>query len=291
MARSLKLRQPFKTGARLSTTTLDLIASIKRRALIPTSQSTFQLTDLLLFADDSLQTRILPLIMRHREEFFLTSETTTTIPERAIGGKMESVELVYPDGQSHPIGRLEPHADAFGFTIRNSQIIVKKKPESAKVRINYFIRPNKLVLPVAARKIESVNAQSITANACCKFLEGENFDIINSQPIFEHKAIDIPATLHQDTKRLINVESVTSIGDWISLAGTSPVPQIPLEFFPILAQSVAVTVLEALGFSDKAAAAERKLEKMEKDIVNIITPRVDGSRRRIINKNSLLGLV
>src|SRR5690606_8653031 len=76
-----------------------------------------------------------------------------------------------------------------------------------------------------------------------------------------------------------------AVGDYVCLAGESPVPQIPVEFHALLAQEVVVKVLEALGKSTKDAKDD--LKTLKENLPNLITPRVQGESRRVVNRRPI----
>src|SRR5688500_16338008 len=93
----------------------ELIAQVKRRGMIPSSENTLTTTDYLSFINDEIQTFIVPLLMSVREEFFVANSTSTIvsgtanypIPTRAIGAKLRNV-LMLNGSVYEPLERLEP---------------------------------------------------------------------------------------------------------------------------------------------------------------------------------------
>ena len=53
-------------------TSTGLIAQLKRRALVPTSQNLFTNSDLIAMLNEELQNRIVPYVLAVREDYFLT---------------------------------------------------------------------------------------------------------------------------------------------------------------------------------------------------------------------------
>ena len=80
----------------------DLIANIKIRGTIPTSQQMFTDSRFAAIATDEMQTTVVPQIMSCREDFFLVYEDEAitpgtnaySIPERAIGLKLKDLMIV-----------------------------------------------------------------------------------------------------------------------------------------------------------------------------------------------------
>lgn len=78
------------------------------------------------------------------------------------------------------------------------------------------------------------------------------------------------------------------VGNYITIAEESIVPNIPTELHPILAQRVAVACLEAMGDEQNKQSAERKLALMEKDGLALLDNRVEGAPIKIKNRHSTL---
>jgi hypothetical protein len=72
----------------------------------------------------------------------------------------------------------------------------------------------------------------------------------------------------------------------VCLAGQSPVPQIPPELHPLLAQRVVCKALESLGDAAGFQAAQLKMAEIQQAALPLITPRVDGEPKRFANRNS-----
>ena len=83
-------------------TSEDLIRSLKRRALIPTDQSTFSEDDFLEILNEEIQTGILPYLIEQHEEHLVTyveldadvDPLKFKIPYRAVGNKLRDVARI-----------------------------------------------------------------------------------------------------------------------------------------------------------------------------------------------------
>jgi hypothetical protein len=77
-----------------------------------------------------------------------------------------------------------------------------------------------------------------------------------------------------------------SVGDYLTVEGETLVPQLPIEIHAFLAQAAAVKVLEAMGDSQGMRNAETKLQQVQKDVLTLISPRTDGSVKKVVNINT-----
>ena len=71
------------------------------------------------------------------------------------------------------------------------------------------------------------------------------------------------------------------VGDWVSLAGTSPVANIPEDFYPLLEQRTVCKLLEALG-DPKAQYSQQKADELEKYLIATIVPRIEEEEPLIV---------
>lgn len=147
----------------------DLIESVKRRISFPISQNTFSEEDILKFANEEITTNLVPQMLSYHEEFFVTydlvpllpTQIKYPIPKRAIGLRLRDMFYVDTSGNLFEMTRID--GDDKGFFSRNigtDQTIHKFYLEndnvvltplsmvgvSGSLRMEYFIRPNQLVL-------------------------------------------------------------------------------------------------------------------------------------------------
>lgn len=77
-------------------------------------------------------------------------------------------------------------------------------------------------------------------------------------------------------------------GNFITSAEETIVPNIPTEFHPLLAQMVSVMCMEGMADEAQKKSANDTLKEMERDILKIITNRVEGAPKKIKNRNGTL---
>lgn len=91
--------------------------------------------------------------------------------------------------------------------------------------------------------------------------------------------------------RIADVGTNIIVGDYITKAEETIVPNLPTEYHPVLAQMTAVACLEAMQDEQGKQSAERKLIKMQKSVLNIVTNRVEGAPKKIKNRTGTLNQV
>lgn len=295
----------------------DLMNSVKRYGNIPTSQVTFQPADFYALADDSIRSKLVPLILKHCEEFYVypcnysvaANQTVFPIPTRAINMILRSVQMVSstdPDSRVN-LDRLNIE-DLYAGISGNSRFLVKKSgfyiegnnvvlyptPRQGLdiLRLNYFIRPNQLVDVSQCAQVQSVdlNANTITCvSVPSTFSTLNTFDIVKANPGFDCTAIDQAVTsINSGVITFASaLPSNISPGDYICLAGTSCVVQVPVELQPLLYQYVIVRILSAQGDEVALKAAVAELKSLEDNASTLLAPRVQGSVQRVTKARSI----
>jgi hypothetical protein len=115
------------------------------------------------------------------------------------------------------------------------------------------------------------------------------YDIVGGISPNKIKLYNIPANSVSSgaktiTFRVDDVGEDIVVGDYITKAEETIVPNIPTEYHPVLAQRVAVFCLEAMGDEQNKQSAERKLKQMETATLRMISNRVEGAPKKIKNR-------
>jgi len=301
-------------------TTTELLADIKRKSFVPISQITFSDDDLLAMADEEIQTGIVPFIMSVREEYFvdyvdyIVDENTRTypIPARTIGAKLRMVTvLINPENNQQPNERRLPEIDAAesifnnnfnnflslqAFFLRDNSVVLSPSANSfagQTLRLTYFKRPNKLIPVSSCSQLTGTVAsnQAVVNIVPTNFGTGSSVtitaDLVKATDPFDLLAMDIPITIDTSTNVATFPADLSTyninVGDYICLAGESPIAILPFEAQSLLAQRVAVKILQALGDAKNFQLATTRLQEMEHNIKAMLSNRVEGSNRKVVN--------
>lgn len=286
-------------------TTTGLLASLKRRGMIPSTDEAFSTSDFLALCDEELQSYIIPLLLGVREEFLVKNYDVTVtagtanylLPPRAIGRELRAVLLSTNGTDFVPLPRIEPTREhelgsgsgVAGFKFENDSVVLVPGPQGGEtLRMKYFIRPNKLVATSAVATISSIDAGrtviTTTASIPSTFTTGLLVDVVHSDPGFSTLAMDLTTTATTSGTTITvttALPSTVTAGDYVCLAQESPIAQIPVEMMPLLAERVAYKVLEALG-NPRAVVQEKTAEKMAQEVLNLLSPRSQGNARPIV---------
>lgn len=295
-----------------------LLTSVKQRSMNAENQNLLSDTDIVRIASEELQGTILPYIESVKNEYYVTNKDLTfvsgqsryDIPQRATGTKLRDVCLVDNQGNEVLLNYINPEdmksswayaPYQFGFypTDYSINIVLGNNLGSGNysfVRMIYFRRPNTLCTTGSggnAGRVVSFNtiAKTITLDfAPTTWTTATTFDIINSMPPFQSRVDDAAISMIAGFVLTFvdDLPSGLSVGDWVSEANFSPIPQMPVECHRLLECLTAARILQYTGdpaFSVMQAMAEG----MKRDLIQILSPRVDGSPRKIPIRNRLWG--
>lgn len=294
-------------------TTDDLVTSVKRRILMPSSQQTFLPADILAVANEELLTEIVGIILGNREEYLVSAIPydqatgvgfTYRFPPRALFERLRDVLVLDSGGTMRALARIGPEEATYfnaaggnpiGFYLKGNQLVMVPALSGSigTLRMSYYLRPNTLVPVASCGKIGFINYASAAitfTGSPPNFNVNQSYDLISNTPGFDLISMDLQVISAGSTAITFFVSSLPQtlqIGDWVCLSGTSPIPQIPLEMHPILYQRTAMKVLEAMGDADGFARAAGVYEAMKTEVLKHLSPRVTGKAKKIINSNSL----
>jgi len=306
-------------GVTIDFTSSGMIDSIKTRALLPTSQNLYTNKIIVKVITEELHADIVPLIMDCREDYFVnnydqafTSANTYKLPPRAVGMKLRDVCLLNSNGREVSLPRLEPdqlkhqaysgnfslYANRRGFYFVDNKVLIF--PDTAglgdmQLRMKYFRRPNNVCITQDAGQVTLINnlTNEVTLNNTpTSWTTASLFDCIKGQPPFDAAAEEATITAIDLVGKILTFTTIPTdlaVGDWVALAGFSPIAQIPYEVFNILEQRVVIKMLEEMKDSDGLKNAADVYKDMTDKFRTLVSPRADGSPKRIVRSSVLFG--
>lgn len=268
--------------------------------MFPSTDEALATADFLAFADEELQTEVVQVLLAAREEYLVSKipfdqtivsgTTRYAMPPRAIGGRLRQVLISGTDGAYVPLPRVEPEnsTDDVGYVFDGNSLVLTDSTLTGTLRQTYFMRPNRLVATSAVGLITAINTGTgvVTCNIPATFTTSERYDFVKGTPGFECSAIDLTASAvggSTITFTAGDLPSSLAVGDYVCLAGESPIPQIPVELHPFLSQRVVVRALSAIGDA-KREFAQQDADRLRARAVSLISPRDQGGKRPIINR-------
>lgn len=289
-------------------TTTDFLTSVRMRGSIPTSTSSSNVnntTNLLSMGTEELHIKLLPLIMSIREEFYVTSkdysitanQATYALPSRASGMVVRDIQIV--DGSSiYSLRPIDPDlisttstGSVDGYYFQHNNIVLYPTPGSTSgtLRVRYFARPSRLAATSACAQISAIDTGTNTVTVAAvpsSWSTSTPLDFIKATAPYYNPAVDqTPTNVAATTITFSSLPSDIAVGDWLALAEYTPIPQIPHEFQPLLAQMTVVKALEAIGDQGGAKAAKADLDLIQANALQLITPRSHSDPRKVIGRN------
>lgn len=295
-----------------------LLLSVKQRSMNADNQNLFSDADIVRIASEELQGTLIPYIESVKGEYWVTfddqpfvqGQSAYTLPQRATGTKLRDVCLLDQQGNEILLNYINPEdlksawaytVYQFGFYPKDNQVIIvlgnlTGSGNYQAIRMIFFRRPNTLCTTGVAGNAGQVvsfnpGAQTITlASAPTTWTTSTQFDIINSMPPFQSRVDNAPITnISGSVLTFTNpLPSGLAEGDWVSEANFSPIPQMPVECHRVLEALTAARLLQYSG--DPAFVVMQEMaDKMKGDLIQVLSPRVDGSPRKIPIRNRLWG--
>ena len=300
-------------------TSNSLVQSVYRRTLAPNSQNAIQPADLIILLDEEMRSTVIPLVLAAQEEYFIQNYDQSvqagvynyTIPTRAAFATWRDIVFVDQLGNeinmtnlspeylkiTYPVGNMPP-LYTFGFILQNDHIILWpntiQTPTQYTLRMKIKRRPNSLTSYANCGQVTVINTGTkqvtLTAAGDGTWTTSTTFDVIPNTPQFTSRGDDLTITnISSNVLTFSSLPTGLSVGDWVCPATLSPIPQVPFDLFPLLAQRGVIKMLEALGDSQNLQIAERRYQDMAVDFARTVSPRIQGTPKKIVNRTASFG--
>jgi hypothetical protein len=279
-------------------TTADLLTNVKSKAAAPDSQTVFTDAILLKIADEKIRSTLVPAVLSTREDYYLTyidyatPSTSYAIPSKAIGMKISRIVLCDSTNTEWPCVRVANPTEAseapdYYYIHRNTIMFVTAPTKT--VRVYYHCRPNVLVKTTEAARITGITGKVVSVSAVPSTITAASVvDIISEFHGYDTVSVDNAVDTIVSTDITLTDTPVADIGDWMAVAGYTPVPQIPSEMQAALEWFVVSSMMnsqtDAQGYQLAMAEASQAL----KQAIVILQPRVDGASKKIVRRDSTL---
>lgn len=293
-----------------------LLDDIKTRGAIPTNQQTYTAQRLLNFANAVMGAKVVPGVLRAREAYYGVDYDHTLdarltgylIPHRFVGGKLDCVAFVSGNQRQRAVLLFEANVEDYqvtanttpGFYLKRNRIFPLPSDGGNwdTLRLSGFMRPNKIVDPTtAAARITAINTgtRTLTCDSTSfpipsSWTTASVFDLLQDEENYDWWAIDqgISAITSTTIQFATTLPTDLAVGDWVSLAGTTPTIQVPSEFHPYLAQEVANICLKAQGDKVAYEAGKEEAKLLYDAALLTITPRVESVGKKLVNYTGML---
>lgn len=267
--------------------------------------------DMLAELNDALRTDVVAFLKAVRDEWFVDgtesvtpdSDGRVTMPN-SVASTLRTVSWDN-NGRYVPLPRIEPETALgylntgagvpCGYVLRGYGLqILPNNVGSVTIRLEFMERPTEMVLEEDAGFVESQAGGVLTladVPLAWQTTAPTEVDLVSADSPFS--TIDNPlhgswavSSLVGNTLTLVGDPSSLIDGDiWVSDVGTSPYPNIPVEFHPLLQQYVICTIGGALG-DKRLDGWSKRLGQLEGKLRSLMAPRVTGSGRPILNPSA-----
>lgn len=278
------------------------IERIKLKAWASTSGSLSD-AQILELLDDSLRSYIVPFLKSVRDEWFVSGSEAVTpdangrIPlPNSVASTIRTIAW-NNNGNLIPLPRIEPeNSFAFinqgagqpaGYMLKGYEIqILPNNVGSISVRIEFMDRPAPMVLDDDAGEVTAATGAVLTLSEVPLAWQSDTpatVDVISGDSPFSAVSTSVGVSSLAGSTLTLSTDVGVSVGDWVSDVGTTPFPNIPVEFHPLLQRSVITELYTGLGDSRLKGSQDLQV-KLETELRRTMAPRTQGSARPIINR-------
>jgi hypothetical protein len=280
--------------------TSSLINDLKLMASFPDGM--FTDTDFISFLNTAYFTEIVPFIMKHREEFFVSYidynyADTIAIPSDAMAQKLRDIVRVSGGDFIGNVPRLtleemsnstQAYYRPTGFYLEDNNIkFYPKGVITDSIRLYYFKRPNYLISEDSCVKITSVNGVNASGVIPENWTTDTEISVMSQyQPYTTVDTYTIDS-LSVENSTITLSASGFQVGDYICPKGYTVIPKIPVELKDCLVQASLVNALVALKDVNGSKLAREELYIAMQNASGLISPRVEGEVKKIVGNSSI----
>lgn len=256
--------------------------------------------ELLDVAADAMLSRVVPLIISLKEEYYvqyedqdiIANQTGYLIPHRAMGLSLREIKRV-KDNLIIDLPRMSPEeieTMAVGtptkFYLQGHDVKLYPTPDVTigSLRLSYFRTPSRPVLLSECAQIIGIDVGTgiVTATSPTSWTALLSYDLISRRNGHRCLAVDlIPVSLSTTniTFNIADLPSTLVVGDYIALAGEAPFFQVPDNCFDLIVRITVAEILESMGDQAGTAMMVQKADKIQANVVSLLTNRVQGAMK------------
>ncbi len=302
-----------------------MVESVRKRTMVPNDTASFTDDDILDIIDEEMNVQVIDKLLElHGENLTISVDVPRNesgsydIPYRAVGNKLRDISLINGERiyelSQISIGELSDYTygdtsftNLDKFYVQNNKVqMVDQERAYEFVRIMYYLRPSFLTTSDKAGVVSSItdNGDGTTtigmSSVGKNFVSGVEYDIVGLKSPNKIKAFDLSASalttgdtgsITFTTSDISSIIADVNLGDFITLAQETPVPNIPTEMHPLLAQAAAIQILESLGDTEALGNAEKRMVKMTEAVQKLIDDRVELAPKKIKPRHGTLNAV
>lgn len=293
----------------------DIITAVKRNASIPTSQKKYQTSDFLAFTNEELQLTIVGELLSLREDYFVTSTSSALVankdnyayPTTAVGWKLEAVWYIDSENHHNKMSRIERSqrhmyeglddgSSPVAYYFDGAEISVVPGVGSTvtgSIKFDHVRIQNRVVSVSSTGLVSTVvvagTDYQITVDSVPSTSLG--IDVISGTNPFGVIARGQTAAVAGSviTVASADFERAPVAGDYVCTTGETPIPNIPEDYHPILAQAVTLRCLgnDIQMLQTQGTVFQNMIQRMR----DRSSRRVSNSPRKIVASSHLLNMM
>src|ERR1019366_5310161 len=206
--------------------------------------------------------------------------------------------MLRPENTTSTYNWLSPYMlnTLYGFYMEDDHIIVfpsqvVNQPVNA-LRFRFEREPSQLCSTLEAAKVTAIIGGGVVqVNAIpSDWTTALLYDLTKATPAFTPILDDMVLTnINTGLTQLTfsNLSPDVAIGQWISIANTAPVAQIPYQCYPYLAQCVANLCMASMADTQPYQDGKKKEAQMKEDLLKLMQPRDMGNVQTVVNRDGL----
>lgn len=289
----------------------DFLAQVKSRAQLPDITGALSNEDILLLADQAMQTEIEPLVLGLKREYWTKVYDEDIVPgtteyrifHRAAGAKLRDLLLVDSAGNEYSIPEIAPEQawrykqyqanwiTSSAYYVQGEHVVLVPAPTQSGyvLRQKYYLRRPRLTIDTDNYAvITGVTGPILSVAATpANITTGSYVDIVRNKPYFDIVTVEAEVAL-SGVGSIALAETPSSsvrVGDYVCVADTSYLIPLPVEIQQLLLTATVGKVLMALG--DERATREIGVFERDRERVKVLlSPRNEGEAPRVINRSS-----
>lgn len=302
----------------MTITSDQFVDSLKRRITMPASQALMNNTDILRMADYATKQKVVPLIKSVRQEYFVVKtreainvgQREYSIPYRALARTLRDLKLVDSSNGKRDLALIALEDEHLyrtgslpvGFYFFGDKIVIVANPVSSGYLLEKWweLPPANLVPVSSAARVVTVNVNDVTCAFVptgittgsvvdfVKGVQGNNTIAVNENgtEVFDRVVTNVAGNTVSFAPG--DVPPTLAPGDYITLAQTTPVLQIPDEAACYLETVTAINVLKAIGDYDGAERLKDTEADEKSNLLMLLEPRIEGEGTKVVNRKSLV---
>src|SRR5882672_519287 len=293
----------------------DLLAGVKTRAALPPFQTVWTDANILKAMQEEMESQVVPALYSVQQDYFtdnldlplVANQQGYRLPSRAMGDVLRGIYWVDSTGIVAKPPLLRVNLDEISdftttaatipkaFFLVYDQINLLPTPSvstSGSIRLFYLRRPGILVSNIlAGGQSTQVGIISAVTNdttltmtvAMNGWANSQNVDIVMASPPFALLLRDQAATGAASGSTTFTIAAGglltagISVGDYVTLAQNSYVPQIPREWHPYIEVRIAAFILESIGDVNGADRFYRLSDELRANVMKLVTSRTPGN--------------